>query len=338
MKEAKGYKHLPYTIGFYKPNRKGKAELWTDNIMTPIETTVDLQERSIQRRGRQIDIYSELPILARSGTNRKIVVESGYSKVVQLGADETIGFPQWQGNPPDIEEQINFLQGRIESSSFSSSMFGKGGASSGYALSQQSDQNRIRLEQPKKQIELLWKSWAKKVLSLVDNHAKDAYIRVYGRMRGKYYNELVQGGIIGQFKVDVSIKPEFPNERVRNHAMATQVRGVLSMHTIMQDYLGIEQPDDEIERKMIESMQMHPILMNYALLKKMKDLALSGDEEAEIAMQLLATQLQSLQMQAGSNPEQAPGGMPGATNLVPPGQDFSNEMNNMAKESPSMVN
>ena len=342
LQVMEGYEDIPYTIGFFKPNVKGDSYTWTDNIMVPLESTIDLQQRAIQRRMRQIDVYSELPIIARSGVGRKIVVESGYSKIVNLQGDESIGFPQWQGNPPDVEEHINFLQGRVDSSGFSSAMFGAGASQvSGYALSQLSDQNRIRLEQPKKHLELLWKSWAKKVLRLVDIKAKDAHIRVYGRMRGRYYNELIKGGVVGQYKVDCEIKPEFPNERVRNHAMATQVRGVVSMHTIMQDYLGIEQPDDERQRMMIESMQTHPVLISYTLMKKLRANAANGDEDAELALMLVQQQLASLQQNmatgAMNNPEQASGMPAGGMGMAPPGQDVTNEASNMAKESPGML-
>lgn len=296
-REMRGYKDLPYTIQFFKPTSKEPGD-W-HSILSPLETSVALLERTFNRRAHQIDVFTGLPIVSKTQPGRAVRIDPGLYNHVNITPDESIEFPAWQGNPPDLNNHIEFLRSRIQQSGFSDVMFGAGASQvAGYALSQLGDQNRIRMEQPITHLELLLTHWAKKSLSLLGEFAQGAQICVYGQHRGKDYLEYVEVDDLNKYAVRAEIIPEYPNEETRKTAMATQVKGTLSNYTIMERYLGIEQPDDEQERIIIEAVSSHPVTIQYTIMKELKEQADAGDEIAQMTLQ---------QMQAGMIPGAQPG-------------------------------
>jgi hypothetical protein len=292
-----GYKDLPYTIQFFKPTDKNPKQ-W-HSILRPLESSVALLERTFNRRAHQIDVFTSLPIVSKTQPGRVVKIDPGLYNHVNITPDESIEFPAWQGNPPDLNFHIEFLRSRIQQSGFSDVMFGSGASQvAGYALSQLGDQNRIRLEQPVTHLQLLLTHWAKKSLALLGEFAAGAQVCVYGQHKGKDYLEYVSVDDLDKYAVRAEIIPEFPNEETRKTAMATQVKGTLSEYTIMERYLGIEQPDDEEERKIIEAVSRHPVMTQYVIMKELKERADNGDETAAMTLQ---------QMQAGMIPGAQPG-------------------------------
>jgi len=340
-----GYKDLPYTIGFFQPVDKDSPKDWTRSILDPLIPSVELLEKSINRRQHQIDVYSSLPILARTRNGKKLVFDPGMAEnVVNLDVEDEVSFPLWPGNAPDVQNQIDFVRARVQQSGFSDVMFGSGNSQeSGYALSQLGDQNRIRLEQPVTHLEMLWSQWAKKILDLTQYFAEDRKVRVYGRARGQDYAEMVKGTGLSDFLVKCEIKPEFPNEKVRNHAMATQVKGILDDITIMENYLGVEQPTDVRTRKIAQQALDNPIMMQYALIKQFRALG-DTDKDAKLVLQMLEKQmLQPTEGEEGSNAEQltglqSPTGDPTSQAMggMPAGQGDAAAMQSMATASPGM--
>jgi len=315
LKEMPKYNSLPYTVGFYKPTDRLNSKKW-DGIITPLVGSVRQLEVSINRRQRQIDIFSSMPFVSKTATGRAVNVDPGLGKVVALSTEEDFGFPVWQGNPPDVERQIDFLRSRVQQSGFSDVFYGAGASQvSGYALSQLGDQNRIRLEQPVTHLERFYSWLGKKIIDITEaNAGQNAFIRVYGRVRGAPFAGAVEIDALKGLQISCKIVPEFPNERVRNHAMATQVRGILSDHRIMEDYLGVQQPDDEFDVRMTEDAQKHPIVTGYNLMRKLSEMAEAGDKVA--AMTLVALQQSGMPGMPGRpseppNPQQ-PQGVPQA--------------------------
>lgn len=296
-REMPGYKDLPYTIQFFKPTSKEPGD-W-HSILSPLESSVALLERTFNRRAHQIDVFTSLPIVSKTQPGRAVKIDPGLYNHVNITPDESIEFPSWNGNPPDLNFHIEFLRSRIQQSGFSDVMFGAGASQvAGYALSQLGDQNRIRMEQPITHLELLLTHWAKKSLSLLGEFAQGAQICVYGQHRGKDYLEYVEVDDLNKYAVRAEIIPEYPNEETRKTAMATQVKGTLSDYTIRERYLGIEQPDDEEERIIIETVARHPVTIQYSIMKELKEQADAGDDIAAMTLQ---------QMQAGMIPGAQPG-------------------------------
>lgn len=345
LKEATGYKDLPYTIGFFQPIDRDDPKEWGRSIIDPLIPSVELLEMSVNRRQHQIDVYSSLPILARTRGGKKLVFDPGMAtNVVNLDVDDEVSFPIWPGNAPDVKEQIDFVRARVQQSGFSDVMFGSGSSQvTGYALSQLGDQNRIRLEQPVTHLEMMWSSWAKKILDLTEFFAEDRKVRVYGRNRGQDFSEMVIGSGLSKFLVKCEIKPEFPNEKVRNHAMATQVKGILDDITIMENYLGVEQPTDVQTRKIAQEALNNPIMMQYALIKQFRELSVT-DKDAALTLQMLEQQMMGPPMAEGGSKPTQPLGLQSATGQPtpqamggpPPGQGEAAMIQDMAGLTPQM--
>lgn len=343
---VEGYHELPYTVQFFKPTDKDPSQ-W-HSILKPLESSVALMERTFNRRAHQIDVYTGLPIVSKTQPGRVVRIDPGLYNHVNITPDEAIEFPMWPGNAPDVNLHLDFLRSRVQQSGFSDVMFGSGSSQvAGYALSQLGDQNRIRMEQPISHLELLLTHWAKKAMKLVDEFAKGAYICVYGQHRGKDYFEYVPVDELDGYSVRAEIIPEYPNEETRKTAMATQVKGTLSEYTIMERYLGIEQPDDEEERKMIETVSRHPLTVQYSIMKELARRAENGDKEAGMVLQNMQAQ------QMGNNPPgrpgepnnpeqltglQSPTGQPTPQALgEQPGQSPADQMAAMAETAPQMT-
>lgn len=337
LKVMENYKSLPYTIGLYKPTDRRNSKKWS-GIMTPLIGSVRQLETSINRRQRQIDIFSSMPFVSKTANGRKVSVDPGLGKIVALSTGEDFGFPTWPGNPPDVERQIDFLRSRVQQSGFSDVFFGSGAnAVSGYALSQLGDQNRIRFEQPVTHLKRMYMLLAKKISEIViANAGLESYIRMFGVVKGEpFAGAICTGYLDGQY-IRCEIIPEFPNEKVRNHAMATQVRGLLSDRRIMEEYLRVQQPDDEFDIRMNEMAQNHPVVVNYTLMKTLSSMAEAGDEIAKLT--LMAMQQGGLAGVPGrpkeaSNPEQGLG-MP--NRAEPMGGEPEQTSDQLASAAPNM--
>jgi hypothetical protein len=345
LRDMDGYDEIPYTVDFFNPTSRTDSKAWS-NIVSPLESTVKWLEKAINRRQHQIDLFSSLPMIAKTVAGRQVSLDPGLANLVTLDAqEESVGFPEWPGNPPDIEEQIGFMRSRVQQSGFSDIMFGSGPNSvSGFALSQLGDQNRIRLEQPIAHLERLWTRVGRKYLSMTEEFAGESAIQIYGKLQGKRFRAVIKGRDLSGYQIWCEIKPDFPNERVRNHAMATQVKGILSDRTIMQEYLGQQQPDDERKQKIIEMAQSNPALLEYALISVLQEYAETEPAAAEALKALLAAKQTGQQpVEAGSKPEQ-PLGIQGANGQPSPqalgnpspGQGVGDAINQIANSAPGM--
>lgn len=344
-----GYDDLPYTVGFFKPVDRNSGKDWGHGILPPMESSVAMLERAINRRQRQIDVYSNLPVVSRTRDGRDVSVDPGLGTHVALTLEEDIGFPVWHGAPPDVDHQMGFMQGRTEQSSFPEIMYGNSQSRmAGYAISMLTDQARIRLTQPTIHLEQMLTRWGRKVLRLTQNMASKSLVRVYGRMRGKDFAEQVDGELLSAgYTVKAVVKPVFPNEAARNVAMATQTAGILTRRTIMEKYLGIEQPEDEDRRRLQEQVKSHPLVMQYALMTAMKELADEGDPAAAMALQSLIQQGMTNQGGRPNEPNamQQFTGTPSPTGQMtsqeqggmPPGQSAEDQMGQMAGASPQLL-
>jgi len=296
--ETTPYNDLPYTLGLFKPRGREKSEDWTQSAITPTLSTVETLENAVNRRARQITVLSSLPVVTKAMTGRKIQIDRALGSHVALQPDEDIAFPSWPGNPPDVKEHIGFLQDRLNQSGFS--QIGDVSAVSGYAMSQMSDQSRIRLEQPVRHLELMWSTVARKIMDLTTIFAPEASVRVYGTMRDQDFAESVMEADLRDYLVTAHFKPEFPGEQVRKHAMATQVRGLLPDFMIMERYLDVPQPDDAFDRQLYELIIKDPIAIRFAIMKKLEEKAKGGDQIAIMMLQQMS--------QEGASP---PGGQSG---------------------------
>jgi hypothetical protein len=172
-------------------------------------------------------------------------------------------------------------------------------------------------------------------------------IQMYGRLRGEDFADQLFDPEMANYKIRAVVKPEFPNEQVRKHAMASQVRNLLSESTIMEEYLDIDQPDDERARRIQEMVDVHPAVIQYNLMIELTKRAKKGDVAALMALNALASQQATAQAGAGQKsprPSQPEGVMsstgqptPQEQGGVPNGQSPESQLNGMINATPSSM-
>ena len=300
-----GYEDLPFTVGFFKPVNKADPTQWGHGVIQPLEPSVKMIERNVNRRQRQIDVFSSLPMIVQSLPGRNVSVDAGFGKALNMSTDEDIKFPQWPGNAPDSNLQIDYLRSRLQQSGFSDILFGMEGRGAGFAISQMTDQNRIRLIEPIRQIEGFWSRWGVKVLKLTKAFAGASLLRVYGVFKGENFADQFVGEDITDYQIHAKIKAEFPNQQVTNAALSTQGSDVLSNRTRMERYWDIDQPGDEWQQRMMEMAEQHPMMIEFGIREQLNKLAAAGNVSA---VQVLAQMdAQAQQQQNGGRPEENQG-------------------------------
>ncbi len=343
-----GYKNLPYDIGFYKPISRTDPKGWLSAI-APLEESVMLLERGVNRRQRLIDVYASLPIVAETQAGRSVKLGAGLGEVINITPGERVYFPQWQGMPPDVDKQLQFISSRVQQTGYSEVMYGGGtDTESGWALSQLADQGRIRLEQPITHLKLMFTIWAEKVLDLVRSFGEDKVVYIYGRTKRNSFADYLSLGEILGYKVECEMDPLFASEQTRKHAMATQVRGILPDKTIIEKYFDIQQAGDEIEQREIEQTMNHPAMTQYTIFVHLQQLAAEGDLAAQMAFETMKQQL--LPSLMGENNQMKPAGAAGLTGTqsqtgetpvqavsnVRPGASTADAVTDMSRAAPNM--
>ena len=339
------YDDLPYNIGFFKTVDKDSPKGWSHSIIRPIESTLEMMENAINRRQRQITLLSSLPLVTRAMAGRVIEIDPALGGHIPLFPDEDISFPKWPGNPPDVDQQIQYFRTRLQQAGFSEQDL-TGGAASGYALSQIGDANKIKLEQPVRALNLLWSTWARKMLRLTEKFATGSLVRVYGSLKGKDFADQIVTDEFSKYLVRGKLKPKYPGDDVRNAAMGSQARGMLSDWTIMERFWDIDQPDDENKRILRQMAERHPSVIEYHIRENLMEMAETGDEAAIMT-------LMAMDQNKGGNPNQAPAppraagqtntqsatgeATPQAEGREAPGQDIDSIMNRMVNQSPELM-
>jgi hypothetical protein len=342
-----GYKDIPITMMFYKPIGHVNPEDWGHSILRPVKNMVEELEWRVNRQTRLLNVFANMPLIARTRDGRPVKVDAAFGDVVQMNEGEDIAFPVWPGTAPDFKDQMAMVATEIADASFPAVMYGEGpSAASGYALSQQGDAGRIRLTQPQKQQERSLSIWARKALGLLRTFAPDYTVEVYGDKAGAPYSRQLTGKDTMGFRVNFQLKPQFPNDEVRKVAMATQTKDTLSAETRMEKYLGIQQPDQETTRILRDMARKHPMMVEYQMTALFRDLAKEGDPAAAAVLEKLQ---QGGQLGGGGprgpapggpKPEQSPG-LPTSTRgevtqqergFAPSGQEPSEEVFRAARE------
>lgn len=267
--EPTEYPDLPYSVAFFRPNSGKKPSTLGMGELFSLEDDVRYLEDRMSHTLRMFDLWDNLPLVAKTRDGRQIQVDAVFGNTVNLTTEETLGFLQPTGNGPDHDKMIGLLQEAIQEGSYPPISYGVGNArSAGYAISMLSEQARIRLTQPIRQINLLYTLVFRKALALYRLYAPDKAIEAFGMYRGKRFvmNDLTGADTAG-FHVDVQIVPNFPQDKQRNVALGNQIKALhgLSDRTIMEDYYGITDPDAEIERQGVEMFKMNPMLQQAIL-------------------------------------------------------------------------
>jgi len=309
----KGYDDLPYTICFFKPNESEDLSMLGIGALDTIEDDVRFYEDRVSHTMRWLDIWANLPLFVKTRDGRAIDVDAVYGNVVNLGLEESAGFINPGGEPPDHDKLLSLLRQGISDGSFPPVAYGAGpgGMNSGYGISQLAEGGRIRLEQPKRQIEMLWTVTLLKALSLFRNFAPNKGMQVFGEYKG---SQFALNNIVGQqtsgFVVSVSLDPHFPQDEARMISLGNQALAIkgMSKRTVQERFFGIDDPDEENRRQLIELMQADPRMAEMVMREAAQDYGMEFPE-AKPPQQGSAPR-QPISSPMMSNPEQGVNPLP----------------------------
>jgi len=304
--EMPGYDDLPYTLAFFRPNESDDLSMLGMSAVYTIEDDVRFLEDRVSHTLRWLDIWANLPLFVKTRDGRPIDVDAVYGKVIQLGLEESAGFINPGGEPPDHDKMLSLLRQSISDGSFPPVAYGAGpgGMASGYGISQLAEGGRIRLEQPKRQIELLWTVTMLKALSLFRNFAPDMGMQVFGEYKGKEFAlNTLTGADTSGFVVMVSLDPHFPQDEARMMALGNQALAIkgLSRRTVQERFFGVDDPDMENQRILIETLQSDPRMAEMLLKEAASEY---GMEFPESAPSQGSAPRQPISQPMMSNPEQ----------------------------------
>ncbi len=277
-----GYDDLPYTIVFFRPHDSEEMSNWGYGTIFTIEDDTRILEDRVSHQLRMLDIWSNLPLAVKTRDGRPVDVDAVFGKTINLGIEESIGFVQPGTEPPDHDKILALLRQSISEGSFPPITYGAGpGMQSGYGLSQLSEGGRIRLEQPKRQIELLWKVVLRKALALFREFAPEKGIQVYGEYKGEHFvlNSLTGSATAG-WMVDVELNPHFPQDEARMMALGNQALAMkgLSRQTVQERFYGVDDPERENQRILVEMLTQNPQMMETMLKEAAKEYGLEWPE------------------------------------------------------------
>ncbi len=268
-----GYDDLPFTFGCGRLTTSANPDETGLSLLYPTANAIlDYEVQLIQHR-RLVMLYAALPPFIRTNPGReKPIFDTILGNVTHLETGEEFGFPQWPGTPPDVRMELTNSEASIQEGSFPSVAYGEGAnATSGYAISQLTDSGRIRLNQFQKNLERFWSMVFRKALSLTAQFASNVNLQVYGRLHDKPFALPIKGSQMRGFRVDVKIAAKFPQDESRKVAAAMQLKQsrLLPTRTLQENYLDVDDPEQEEERQLQEDAMQDQTLRQTAIREAM---------------------------------------------------------------------
>jgi hypothetical protein len=316
--EKINYPTLPFVITAFKrgSEEEDASEFSRIPFLFPILWATEKEEYLSSRIFRVVDMYANLPPIHRG--NRPLHIEGTWGKVLELPENERLEFPIWPGNPPDLYKLLEEVSAVQSQGSFSDAMFGDvPQRMSGYGLSQMIGADSTRVDVPKSNLELGYASIAELIFGLMRVYSPNQYLSVVAKAKQTGKAAVLAGAETLEMIVDCFLKPKKIEDDVRMATLGSQLAALpkppVSIAYILEHYFGIDQPSDEIDRKLAEDALMNPVVTLMAMLEALKESNASPDVIGVIEKQLADAAQQMLgggEAKPGPDPQSPP--QPGA--------------------------
>lgn len=256
-----GYDALPITLFFCHPTGDSRWEYMSLSALFPIHLDVKLLDHLMSRLHKQVDIYTDLPLLhakPKTGQGSQIKVDRGIYNVLDLEPGEGLEFAQWPGNAPDFYALLNLERQKIQEGGFSSLAMGETIPVSGIAASRLWESNVIKLVEPTKAYTRGLKSLLNKVKSLATNFAPQTPISLITNYPKATGNVILKGEDLAPYLVSPELTGELPMDQFRRLALGLQFSQLppelrpFSDETLMERFLDVDQPEEEFAKKLLD--------------------------------------------------------------------------------------
>lgn len=319
------YPMIPFIITTYKKGEDDDVTYQRLPFLYPLFDSVEKLEYVRSRSFRQLDMFAAMnPVHA--GETPLQGVDNTWGKIIELGPKEEITFPKWPGQPPDIYREMETLEKDTEEGSFSSVMFGQVSTRvSGYALSQVIGADTLRTDIPRVNLELAFAASARLIFSLLQTFAPSVYLAVTAEIKHRKLAAMLSGAETRGLMTQVYIKPKQTSDEIRLASLGAQMSSMpnppVSMRYILEHYFGVNQPEEELSRKLDEDALKEPITRMIAMIEVLTEQGSPYAALMQAQLQQAIGQSMRPQLQPSPQPQTAAGmgmGMPQGTMGNPP--------------------
>lgn len=303
LREAEGYDDIPYIPLPCLRTGEEAPHLRVRGVLDNMGSLVHQEEKLLTKQNHQLKMFAFMPLIANDGSGPPIEFDASLGNVVHVKEDQKVGFPEWPGSSPDLMKHLGILEDKIQETGFPAVSYGKGpGELSGYAIGQYSEGGRMRLSIPRSNLELALTTLFQGIVSLCVNFAPDLAIPVFGKHKNKHFYTTLTGSQMKGHIIQVDIGADLPGDEMKRAVIGGQLKAqnVLSERTIMEDWMGVEQPEDEIQQMLREQAAKHPVAKLVSLARALYE------DKSPFSQMVLNMILQAVtQMGSGATPEVA---------------------------------
>jgi len=246
-------------------------------------------------------------------------------ETMTLWPDEEIGFLEWKGSVPDLDELIGLLNSMVDQAGLAQVLFGiDPTGESGYRLNQLISAARTKFKPIISHTERALEQLIHALYDIVEFQIKEpVYLYSKGKAKGTAgWIGLGPDDLNGYRQVEVKLSPIMPTDAYARSSMTiNQVKsGLLDVRTALED-LGREQPEEIMDALLADEWKRDPQVKAVLIEEALKRMKLKIEKTKEIAVSELIQLLPSLPpafQQAVMMVMQGAGGPGGGQPRMPP--------------------
>jgi len=318
--QATQYPSIPFVIAEYVHNNSDDPTYRSIPFIFGMLQANEIWEYLKSRQHRQIDMYTNMVPYTTGDT--PLNVTATWGNIPHLPGGD-IKFPRWEGQPPDVTKELMEIEGSMQQATFSDIMFGEVSARlSGFALQQIRSADVLRSDTPKDLLELAMSTVSDLIFGLMRVFSNDLHLAVLLQVKNRYASAMLSGSETLGLVVNTTIKPKTSDEP-RMAMIGAQLASIpnspVSIQYILENFFGINQPEEEMARKLDEEAQRDPLVKLLAIIDVLR-------ENNSSALPIVEAQLQQAIGKTMATP-------PGGGETIP-GMGMGVPQNTMGNEPP----
>lgn len=312
------------------------------SVLYPLRHLIPYLDRLLSQRASAIRLFAwPTPVIKQAPFSgaienqegdaadvRQIEIKPG--QPVTLFPGEDISFLMWQGDGPDINNQIAIVMEMCDRAGIPGTTMGVGGGDSGYAVNQLIGAARMKLKPLIRHGEDSLRWTIQTMFDIVEYQIRQK-VPVYLREK-KQAGWLTIGpdDLKGYRHVEVNLNPLLPTDTYAKSSQAiNEYNSGLRSRRGAREMIGIEQPEDEENQRLIELFMDRPEIqeaMSQAIVRKLgfalqQQQQLPAGELVQRGTQLPPAYQQAITDSMTGQPTQAPGAAPGGPPQMIPVQE-----------------
>lgn len=259
------YEMLPYEIYFCRKSVSDAGTKMGLSFMFPLIEPVQEMEMLANRLTAIIDQYADPMLKVIDPSNGDEQIEKGPGAIIRLNPGGDAGYIVYPGAPPEVNQMLRFWRETTQDA-FPPVMTGMQGGTSGLDTIALQQGGKLQTNKPRKNLELAIERVNTKIIRLLQRNSWNEGIQVHGQRSENDETTPFAFNIKGKetrgFEhTAVTVRGRFPQEELRNAALAAQVSssGLMSRRNAASKYLYVQDSESEFNAWMQEQLIMNPM-------------------------------------------------------------------------------